>query len=158
MVYDHDQWPMGHVEEKLFAIGETLPEAKEPVANYLGCKRSGTTLYVSGRVSRIRGEVGTDLTVAEARLAAKGAVLDILAIVKQEIGDLDKIVSVEKLVGFVRSAPAFTEQPEVIDGASDLLIALFGDSGRHARTATGVAQLPFGAAVQLEMILRMARE
>ncbi len=149
---------MSHIEEILSVLGVSLPEAKKPVANYLGCKRSGNTLYVSGRVSQIRGEVGTDLTVAEAQMAAKGALLDILAIIKDEIGNLDKIVSVEKLVGFVRSAPSFTEQPKVIDGASDLLIALFGEEGRHARTATGVAQLPFGAAVQLEMILRMAEE
>ena len=149
---------MGHVEDKLSSLGESLPEAKKPVANYLGCKRSGNTLYVSGRVSQMRGEVGTDLTVAEAQMAARGALLDILAIVKSEIGNLDKIVSVEKLVGFVRSAPSFTEQPRVIDGASDLLIVLFGEEGRHARTATGVAQLPFGAAVQLELILRMAIE
>ena len=146
---------MGYVEDKLSSLGESLPEAKKPVANYLGCKRSGDTLYVSGRVSQIRGEVGTDLTVAEAQVAAKGALLDILAIIKNEISDLDEIESVEKLVGFVRSAPSFTEQPKVIDGASDLLIALFGEKGRHARTATGVAQLPFGAAVQLEMIRRM---
>ena len=149
---------MGQVEDKLSKLGESLPDSKEPVANYLGCKRSGNTLYVSGRVSPIRGEVGTDLTVAEAQMAARSALLDILAIVKHEIGDLDKIVAVEKLVGFVRSAPSFIEQPRVIDGASDLLVSLFGEAGRHARTATGVAQLPFGAAVQVEMILRIAEE
>ena len=149
---------MGKVEDKLSDLGEFLPDPKKPVANYLGCKRSGNTLYVSGRVSTLRGEVGTDLTVTEAHGAAKSALLDILSIIKSEIGDLDMIVGVEKLVGFVRSAPSFTEQPKVIDGASDLLIALFGEDGRHARTATGVAQLPFGAAVQLEMILRMAEE
>ena len=148
---------MGRVEEKLSSLGEQLPKAKNPVANYLGSKRSGDLLYVSGRVSPVRGEVGTDLTVAEAQLAAKGALLDILAIVKNDIGNLDEIESVEKLVGFVRSAPSFTAQPEVIDGASNLLIELFGESGRHARTATGVAQLPFGAAVQLDMILRMTK-
>ena len=146
---------MGRVEKRLAELGESLPEAKRPVANYLGCKRSGNTLYVSGRVSQIRGELGSDLTVEEGQAAAKGALLDILAIVKNDIGDLDKIVSVEKLNGFVRSAPSFTEQPKVVDGASDLLIALYGDEGRHARTATGVAQLPFGAAVQLEMVLRL---
>ncbi len=149
---------MGKIEEKLSRLGESLPEPKKAVANYVGCKRSGSTLYVSGRVSPTRGEVGTDLTLAEAQLAAKGALLDILAIVKDEIGDLDTIVSVEKVVGFVRSARSFTEQPKVIDGASDLLISLFGEDGRHARTATGVAQLPFGAAVQLDMILRIAQE
>jgi len=146
---------MSKVEEKLKGAGESLPQPKEPVANYLGCKQSGNTLYVSGRVSSTRGEVGTELSVAEAQVAAKEALLDILAIVKQEIGDLDKIVGVEKMIGFVRSAPTFTEQPKVVDGASDLLISIFGEDGRHARTATGVAQLPFGAAVQLELILRM---
>jgi enamine deaminase RidA (YjgF/YER057c/UK114 family) len=149
---------VSRIEEKLSALGESQPEAKKPVANYLGCKRSGSTLYVSGRVSQIRGEVGTHLSVAEAQMAAKGALLDILANIKDEIGNLNKVVSVEKLVGFVRSSPSFTEQPEVIDGVSDLLIALYGDEGRHARTATGVAQFPFGAAVQLEMILRTAEE
>lgn len=146
---------MGKIEKRLLALGEKLPPAKSPVANYIGCKISGNILYVSGRVSQIRGEVGSDIDIAEAQAAAKGALLDILAIVKSEIGDLDKIVSVEKLVGFVRSSPDFMEQPKVIDGASDLLVALFGEAGRHARTATGVAQLPFGAAVQLEMVLRL---
>lgn len=146
---------MSLIESRLSDLGETLPAAKDPVANYLGCKRSGDILYVSGRVSPIRGEVDTDLTVAEAQMAARRAMLDILAIIKHDIHDLDRILSVEKLVGFVRSAPTFTRQPEVIDGASDLLVALLGEQGRHARTATGVAQLPFGAAVQLDMILRL---
>lgn len=149
---------MGQIEDRLASLGESLPDPKRPVANYLGCKRSDNTLYVSGRVSSMRGEVGTDLTTAEAQVAAKSALLDILAIVKSEIGDLDKIVAVEKLVGFVRSAASFTEQPKVVDGASDLLVAIFGEDGHHARTATGVVQLPFGAAVQLEMILRMSQE
>ena len=149
---------MGHIENRLSELGETLPAAKKPVANYLGCKKSGNTLYVSGRVSQMRGEVGTDIDLAKAQGAAKGALLDILAIVKAEIGDLDRIISIEKMNGFVRSSPSFTEQPKVIDGASDLLIQIFGDDGRHARTATGVAQLPFGAAVQLEMVMRLRSE
>lgn len=143
------------VETRLRSLGEILPPPKKAVANYLGCKRNGNTLYVSGRVSAARGEVGTDLTTDEARYAAKEAALDILAIVKADIGDLDLIVGVDKMVGFVRSSSSFTEQPKVIDGASDLLIELLGEAGRHARTATGVAQLPFGAAVQLEMVLRL---
>ena len=149
---------MGRIENRLAELGESLPEAKRPVANYLGCKRTGDTLYVSGRVSRIRGEVGSELDLAQAQEAAKEALLDILAIVKAEIDDLDSIISIEKLNGFVRSAASFTEQPTVIDGASDLLVEMFGDDGRHARTATGVAQLPFGAAVQLEMIMRLRSE
>ena len=148
---------MAIIEAKLAALGDTLPDAKKPVANYLGCKLSGHTLFVSGRVSQARGEVGTDLDVEEAARAARSALVDILAIIKAEIGDLDRIQSVEKMIGFVRSADTFTEQPRVIDGASDLLIALFGEDGKHARTATGVAQLPFGAAVQLELILTLTK-
>lgn len=146
---------MSELEKRLRALGEALPPAKAPVANYLGCKRSGDLLFVSGRVSRLVGEVGSEIDVTSARAAARATVLDLLAIVKRDIGDLDRIASVEKLRGFVRSAPSFTEQPQVIDGASDLLIELFGESGRHARTATGAAQLPFGAAVQIDMVLRL---
>ena len=147
---------MSVVEERLRALGLALPAPKAPVANYLGSKRSGDLLFVSGRVSQLRGEVGSEITLADAKTAARDAMLDLLAIVKQDIGDLDRILSVEQVLGFVRSAPSFTEQPYVIDGASDLLIALFGEPGRHARTATGAAQLPFGAAVQLDMVVRLS--
>ena len=149
---------MSGVEDRLRRLGLALEPAKPPVANYLGTKRSGDLLFVAGRVSRLRGEVGTTVTPAEARTAARDTVLDMLAIIREDLGDLDRIVSVEQVRGFVHSAPEFVEQPAVIDGASDLLIELFGESGRHARTATGAAQLPFGAAVQLEMILRLASE
>lgn len=146
---------MGTIETRLQALGLTLPSPKTPVANYLGCKRSGDLLFVSARVSRLQGEVGSDVSTDQAQGAARDTVVDLLAIIKDGIGDLDLIVSVEKVLGFVRSARDFTEQPKVVDGASDLLISLFGEDGRHARTATGVAQLPFGAAVQLEMVLRL---
>lgn len=146
---------MGKIEDRLAELGETLPEAASPVANYLPCKRSGDILYVSGKVSNLRGEVGTEVSLEQAYQAAKDTVLAMLAMVKAEIGDLDVIVSVDYLCGFVRGAPSFMEHPKVINGASDLLVALFGEAGRHARTATGVAQTPFGAAVQLEMILRL---
>ncbi|MEJ2086617.1 MAG: RidA family protein [Acidobacteriota bacterium] len=146
---------MSLVESRLGRLGLELPDPKQPVANYLGTKRSGDLLFVSGRVSRTRGEVGTDLTAEEGQEAAQEAILDILAIVKQDIDDLDRIVSVEQMRGFVRSAASFTEQPEVVDGASNLLVELFGEAGRHARTATGAAQLPFGATVQLDLVLRL---
>jgi enamine deaminase RidA (YjgF/YER057c/UK114 family) len=146
---------MSVVEDRLRELGLALPPPKSPVANYLGTKQSGNLLFVSGRVSQRRGEVGTELTVDEAKIAARDAMLDVLAIIKRDLGDLDRIVSIEHLRGFVRSAPTFTEQPRVIDGASDLLIALYGEAGRHARTATGAAQLPFGAAVQLELVVRL---
>ena len=147
---------MSAVEDRLLALGLALDPPKPPVANYIGTKRSGDLLFVSGRVSRLRGEVGTAVGVAEARTAARDTVLDLLAIIRQDLGDLDRIVSVEQVRGFVRSAPDFLDQPTVIDGASDLLVALFGEAGRHARTATGASQLPFGAAVQLDMVLRLA--
>ena len=146
---------MSRVEDRLRELGLTLPEAKSPLANYLGTKRSGDLLFVSGRVSALRGAVGGDVSPETAREAARDTMLDLLAIVKRDIGELDRIVSIEQVRGFVHSAPAFIAQPAVVDGASDLLIALWGDAGRHARTATGAAQLPFGAAVQLEMVLRL---
>jgi len=145
---------MSDIGRRLKELGVELPAAKTPVANYLGTKRSGDLLFVSARVSQIRGEVGSDLTTGEAYQAARETVIHLLAIIKEDV-DLDAIESVEKMVGFVRSSRTFTEQPKVIDGASDLLVEIFGKHGRHARTATGVAQLPFGAAVQLELILRL---
>ena len=146
---------MSRVEEKLRELGLTLPSPKAPVANYLGTKRSGDLLFVSGRVSQMCGEVGSALTVEQGKMAARDAMVDLLAIIKNDIGDLDRVVSIEHVRGFVRSAPTFIEQPMVIDGASELLIALYGEAGRHARTATGAAQLPFGAAVQLDMVVRL---
>ena len=146
------------VERQLKSIGQELPPSKPPVANYLGCKQSGDLLYVSGQIGLVRGAVGSDVTVAEGQLCARQAVLQMLRTVKDQISDLDQIASVEKLLGFVRSADDFTEQPKVIDGASDLLIAVFGEAGRHSRTATGAPQLPFGASVQLEMTLRLRPE
>jgi enamine deaminase RidA (YjgF/YER057c/UK114 family) len=147
---------MSPTEQRLRSLGLTLPPAKAPVANYVGTKRSGDLLFVSGRVSALRGEVGSEVSVADARTAARDTMLDLLAIIKQDLGDLDRIASVERVHGFVRSAPEFTAHPEVVDGASDLLVALFGEAGRHARTATGAAQLPFGAAVQLDLVLRLS--
>jgi enamine deaminase RidA (YjgF/YER057c/UK114 family) len=144
------------IESRLHALGLELPAAKTPVANYLGTKRSGDLLFVSGRVSQLHGEVGTEISVSDAAQAARDTMLQLLAIIKVDIGDLDRILSIERMQGFVRSASTFIEQPRVIDGASDLLIALFGEAGRHARTATGAAQLPYGAAIQLDLVVRLA--
>ena len=146
---------MSTIQKRLRELGIVLPDAVRPVANYLGCKRSGDLLFVSGRVSELRGCVGRDCDVDAAYKAARDTALVMLASVQDEIGDLDLIAGIEMVQGFVRSAEDFTEQPRVIDGASDILIEIFGESGRHARTATGVAQLPFGAAVQLTMIFRL---
>lgn len=143
---------MGRIEKRLEELGLCLPGAKPPVGNYLGSKKLGEILFASARVSDCIGEVGTQVTLEKAKEAARDTVLQILAIVKQDIKDLDLIAGVLKVTGFIRSSENFIEQPKVVDGASDLLIELFNENGRHARTATGVAQLPFGASVQLEIV------
>jgi enamine deaminase RidA (YjgF/YER057c/UK114 family) len=148
---------MSLIEDKLKALKIHLEPSKAPVANYLGCKRTGELLYVSGRVSELKGEVGTDVNAQEARKAARDTVLLILSIVKKDTKDLDLVFGVVKLQGFIRSSPNFTGQPQVLDGASELLMELFGENGQHARTATGVAQLPFGAAIQLDIILQLKK-
>ncbi len=146
---------MGIIEKRLEELGLSLPGAKPPVGNYLGSKKIGELLFASGRVSDCIGEVGTEITLEKAKEAARNTVLIILAIIKEDIKDLDLIVGVIKVTGFVRSSVSFIEQPKVIDGASDLLIELFKENGPHARTATGVAQIPFGASVQLDIIFQM---
>jgi enamine deaminase RidA (YjgF/YER057c/UK114 family) len=146
---------MDRIETKLRIMGLELPATRPPEANYLSTKRACNTLYVSARTSERRGAVGEDVTVEDARLAARDTLLEILSAVKTDIGELERIGSIDKVTGFVRSSPDFTDQPEVVDGASDLLVALWGENGRHVRTATSVAQLPDGASVQLEMILRL---
>lgn len=146
---------MSIIERKLEELGLVLPAAKPPVGNYLGSKRIGEILFASGRVSDCTGEVGTEVSLEKAREAARDTILLILAIIKQDIKDLDLITGVLKVTGFVRSSDSFTEQPKVIDGASDLLIELLGENGHHARTATGVAQLPFGASVQLDIVFQL---
>lgn len=146
---------MGIVEKNLEELGLSLPDPNPPVGNYLGSKIIGELLFASGRVSDCIGEVGTDVSLVNAKEAARNTVLTILAIIKKDIKNLDLIAGVLKVTGFVRSSSNFIEQPKVIDGASDLLIELFKENGRHARTATGVAQLPFGASVQLDIIFQM---
>lgn len=147
---------MSIIEKRLEEIGLSLPDPKPPVGNYLGCKRIGELLFASGRISDCMGEVGTEITLEKAKEAAQNTVLTILSIIKQDIKDLDSIIGVLKVTGFVRSSASFTEQPKVIDGASALLIELFKENGCHARTATGVVQLPFGASVQLDIIFQLA--
>ena len=146
---------MSTIEDKLKKLGLQLAPPKPSVANYLGCRRFGELLFVSGRVSELAGEVGSDVTEEEAKIAARDTVLLILSIIRKDIGDLDLIESVIKVQGFIRSSANFTRQPYVLDGASDLLVELFGLNGQHSRTATGVIQLPFGASIQLDIILQL---
>ena len=150
------------IEAKLAEMGLSLPEPPSPVGNYVGAVRAGNLLFVSGHGPRrlhddiiMAGKVGRDLTTQQAYEAAKSVMLNCLASVKREIGDLDRVVRIVKLLGMVNCAETFTEHPQVINGASDLLVALYGDAGRHARSAVGMQQLPNDIPVEIEMIVEV---
>jgi enamine deaminase RidA (YjgF/YER057c/UK114 family) len=147
-------------EARLRALRITLPPVSKPVANYLGCKRSGATLYVGGHgpvdaSGVVRGKVGGSVPLEEGRRAARVTALSMLATVRAELGSLDRVRQVVKVFGMVNCAPGFNRTPEVIDGCSDLLVEVFGDAGRHTRSAVGMAELPFDIAVEIEMILEV---
>lgn len=146
---------MGIIESKLESLGFTLGIPKPSVANYIGSKRVGDLLFVSGRKSELTGRVGENITEKQAKKAAKDTVVLILAIIKNDIADLDFIEGIIKVQGFINSSPKFNRLPQVLDGASELLIELFGDNGHHARTATGAAQLPYDATIQIDMVLKL---
>ena len=149
-------------EDKLKALGLELPEAPKPVATYVPAVRTGNLLFLSGVLPMRNGQLafvgklGREVSLADGVEAAKVAILNALAIAKQELGSLDRITRVVKVVGHVASAEGFTDQPQVLIGASDLLVAIFGEAGRHARVATGAAELPRRAAVEIEVILAVS--
>ena len=152
------------VEKKLTALGLTLPPIPTPIANYVPAVRTGNLVFISGhgpvtmadgKVSYIRGKVGRDLTVEQGYEAAKVVMLNMLQSLKGVIGDLDKVRRIVKLLGFVNCTEDFPDQPKVINGASDLLVELYGERGRHARSAVGMYQLPFGIAVEIEMVVEV---
>ena len=150
------------VETALAGLGLALPEAIAPVANYVPYVRTGNLLFVSGQISKttsgalVSGKLGEDVDVATGQKAAELCALNILSQVKAAIGDLDKIVRVVRLNAFVNSAPAFTDQPQVVNGASNLFANVLGDKGKHSRTAVGVAALPLGVAVEIDAIIEVA--
>ncbi|MFK8908641.1 RidA family protein [Streptomyces sp. YS-3] len=147
----------GVVEAKLAELGLTLPEVVPPLAAYQPAVRSGVYVYTAGQLPMVEGrltltgKVGAEVTAEEAKDAARVCALNALAAVKSVVGDLDRIVRVVKVVGFVASASDFTGQPGVINGASELLGAVLGDKGVHARSAVGVAVLPLDAPVEVEI-------
>jgi len=150
------------IEAKLAEMGLLLPEAPSPVGNYVGAVRVGNLLFVSGHGPRqlhddsmMAGKVGRDLTTEQAYEVAKSVMLNCLASVKREVGDLDRIKRIVKLLGMVNCTETFTEHPQVINGASDLLVALYGEAGRHARSAVGMQQLPMSIPVEIEMIVEV---
>jgi len=148
---------MTSVDERLAELGIVLPPVFAPVANYLGCSRAGDLLFVGGHgptdaQQTIIGKVGADLTLDQGRAAARMTALSLLATMRAELGSLDHVRQVVKVFGMVNVGGTFDQTPAVIDGCSDLLVEVFGDRGRHTRSAIGVAALPFGIAVEIELI------
>lgn len=149
------------VEQRLRELGYTLPESVKPAAVYVPGVLADGLLFTSGQLPVVDGEIkyqgrlGEDLTTAQGQAAAQLCALNGLAVIKQLIGDLNQVEQIVKVVGYVSSAPGFYEQSQVINGASDLLGQVFGQSGRHARSAVGVSALPLNVAVELEMVVKV---
>lgn len=149
-------------EEKIAALGLALPATTPVIANYVPAVRSGQLVFLAGQIPRgadgkfLAGKVGRDVTEAQATEAARTCALQLLAALKAEIGDLAKVKRIVRVGGFVNCTDEFTAQPKVINGASDLLVAVFGEAGKHARAAVGVNALPAGAPVEVEMIVEIA--
>jgi enamine deaminase RidA (YjgF/YER057c/UK114 family) len=153
----------GTVEKKLAELGIVLPEPVAPVANYVPFVRTGNFMVVSGQLCLdaegklvAKGQLGGGVSIEDGVKAARACAINILAQLKAALGDLDKIARVVRLGGFINSAPGFPDGPKVMNGASDLMVAVFGDKGRHARTTVGVAALPLDAAVEVEAAFEAA--
>ena len=149
------------IESKLKDLGFSLPDPPKPVAAYLPAVRvndllflSGTTCYENGKIL-YKGRVGEEITLEQGYIAARQTALNLLSVIKAMLGDLDQVERVVKLNGYVNSAPDFDRQPEVINGASDLLEKLFGEKGRHARTSIGVSSLPAHIPVEIELVIQV---
>lgn len=149
----------GRIDARLQELGITLPVAAAPVANYVPFVISGNQLWISGQLPlqegalKYSGSTGDAVSVDEAADAARICAMNILAQAKAALGDLDRISRVVKLTGFVNAAPGFTDQPKVINGASDLMVEVLADKGRHARSAVGVSGLPLGAPVEVDAVI-----
>jgi enamine deaminase RidA (YjgF/YER057c/UK114 family) len=150
------------IARRLQELGIALPPVFPPAGSYLGCVIDDGIVYVGGHApvdgdTIIRGKVGTDLSLEQGREAARMTARSILATLQAELGDLDRIERIIKVFGMVNCAPGFNQTPAVIDGCSDLLVELFGDAGRHTRSAVGMAELPFDVAVEIELIAHVRR-
>ncbi|AMN42467.1 RidA family protein [Rhodoplanes sp. Z2-YC6860] len=153
----------GTVEKRLAELGIVLPEPVAPVANYVPFVRTGNFMVVSGQLCLdaegklvAKGQLGGGVSIDDGIKAARACAINVLAQLKAALGDLDKIARVVRLGGFINSAPGFPDGPKVMNGASDLMVAVFGDKGRHARTTVGVAALPLDAAVEVEAAFEAA--
>lgn len=153
----------GTVEKKLSELGVVLKEPAAPVANYVPFVRTGNLLMVSGQICFdgegklvAKGQLGGDVSMEDGQKAARACAINLLAQVKAALGDLDKVVRVVRLGGFVNSVAGFTDGPKVMNGASDLMVAAFGDKGRHSRSTVGVAALPQNAAMEVEGLFEVS--
>ena len=148
-------------EAKLAALGITLPSVDRPIANYVKAVRTGNLVYTSGHgpcgqlQADQKGRVGTDLTIEQGAAAARATGICLLATLKAELGSLSRVKRIVKVLGMVNASPAFADQPKVMNGFSDLMVAVFGDRGRHARSAVGMASLPGDMAVEIEMVVEV---
>ena len=147
----------GSIENKLASLGIDLPTPAAPIANYVPFVRSGNMLVVSGQLCFgtdgnlvAKGQLGDGVSMDDGQRAARACAVNLLAQLKSALGDLDKVTRVVRLGGFINSAPGFTDGPKVMNGASDLMVEVFGEKGRHARSTVGVAALPANAAVEVE--------
>ncbi|MFG1998393.1 RidA family protein [Spirillospora sp. NPDC048911] len=153
---------MASPEERIRELGLELPEVVAPLASYVPTARTGSLVYTAGQLPMVKGElrvtgkVGAEVTAEQAFEQARICALNAIAAIKAEVGDLSKVKRIVKVVGFVASAPDFYGQPQVVNGASDLLGEVFGDAGRHARSAVGVGVLPRNAPVEVELIVEIA--
>lgn len=151
----------GRVGTRLAGLDITLPSVAGPVANYVPHQMAGNLLYISGQLSitadgeAIAGHLGTGLSLEDGQKAARAAALNLLAQAQAAIGDLDRIEQIVRLNGYVAASPEFTDHPKVINGASDLMIDVFGEQGHHTRAAVGVASLPLGCAVEIDAIFKV---
>src|SRR6059036_187935 len=153
----------GTVEKKLAELGIVLPIPATPVANYIPFVRVGALLFISGQICLdasgklvAKGKLGGGVSVEDGQKAARACAVNLLAQVKAALGDLDKVTRVVRLGGFINSDPGFLEGPKVMNGASDLMVSVFGDKGRHARTTVGVAALPVDAAIEVEGLFEVS--
>ena len=152
----------GTVEKKLSELGIVLTAPAAPVANYVPFVRTGNLLMVSGQICLdagklvAKGQLGAGVSVEDGQRAAHACAVNLLAQVKSALGDLDKVLRVVRLGGFVNAAPGFVDGPKVMNGASDLMVAVFGEKGKHARTTVGVSALPLDAAIEVEGLFEVA--
>lgn len=152
---------MAQIERKLEQLGIVLGKVPTPVAEYVPAKTVGNLVYTSGCDCRIEGKlmyegkVGSDLTIEQGKEAARQVMINIIAVLKEHLGDLDRVKQVVKMLAFVNSADGFVEQPFVVNGASELLVEVFGEKGKHARSAISANELPFNTPVEIELIVEI---